>query len=139
MIIPRDRQTLRKRSVPHLIKTLAVRHPELREPVTYGGFLAIARREKVTVQILPLSRPGRLIRVGAHVFVQLNKPQSIGDRTLAGMHELCHFWRDDPGEACYNVEDDALLSDAEEFADIFAWMVTSPARIFYPGLRDEDF
>ena len=108
MIIPRDRRTLRKRSVPHLIRTLAARHPELTEPVTFDGFRAIAKREHITVQLVLLSRPGRLLRIGEHVFIQLDKRLSVTDRTLAGMHEMCHFWRDDPGEACYNVEDDAL-------------------------------
>lgn len=139
MIVLLDRPTLRRKSVPVFIRQMAGRHRELREPVTYEGFIAIAKREAVSVRVAELSRPARLIRVGQWPCIQLNRSLGYGQRAVYGMHELCHFWRDDPGEPCYNFEDDALISDAEEFADIFAWVVTSPARIFLPGLRDEDF
>lgn len=99
----------------------------------------MARREKITVMIGILSRPGRLIRMGEHVFIQLDKRGNREQRAAAGMHELAHYWRDDPGDVCYHVEDDAFANPAEEFADIFAWVVTSPARIFLKGVRDEDF
>ena len=118
---------------------MAERHPELRQPVTFHEVLKIAKRERISVQLVPLSRPGRLVRVAGHAFIQINKPLPDTERAIAGMHELCHFWRDDSGEACYNVEDDALLTDAEEFADFFAWVATSPARVYLPGLREEDF
>ncbi len=118
---------------------MAERHPELKEPVTYNGFLAIARRERITVMHGLLSRPGRLIRIGEHVFIQLDRRRSRNEQCITGMHELCHFWRDDPGEPFYNAEDDALESREEEFADIFAWIVTSPAGIFVRGLDDTPF
>ncbi len=43
------------------------------------------------------------------------------------MHELCHFWRDDPGHSCYYVNDDHIPSDSELFADLFALVVTCRA------------
>lgn len=134
-----DRRALRRRSVPAFIRQLAERHPELREPVTYESFLAIAEREEVSVRVLPLSRPARLIRIGRHACIQLNKNLSRAERAVPAFHEMCHFWRDDPREPYYNVEEDVMESREEEFADIFAWVVTSPARIYLPGLRDEDF
>lgn len=139
MIRYRDRATLRRNSVPAFIRKMAERHPEMREPVTYEGFQAIAAREHITVMHVRLSRPARLLRLGGDAFIQIHRSLSVVERTKYGMHELSHFWRDDPGFACYNVEDDAFKSPAEEFADIFAWVATSPARIFLPGLRNEDF
>jgi Zn-dependent peptidase ImmA (M78 family) len=140
VILFRDRRTLRKRNVAFFLRTMAERHPELRQPILHFRTVeAIARRERIVIQQLPLSRPGRLVRVDGLAFIQINKALPEAERIVVGMHELCHFWRDDSGEACYNVEDDILLTDAEEFADIFAWVATSPARIYLPGLREEDF
>lgn len=134
-----ERRSLRRKSVAHFIRMIAERHPEMREPVTWEAFEAIAKRERIDVQLGILSRPGRLIRMGQHVFIQIDRRLTLAQRTTAALHELCHLWRDDPGEVCYHVEDDAFVSPAEEFADIFAWVATSPARVFLPGLRDEDF
>lgn len=137
-MISLDRYTLRRRNVVAFIHKMARRHPELAHAVTFRQFLTIARRERVTVMILPLSRPARLVRIGAHAFIQINKALKPDEQCVYGFHELCHFWRDDPGEACYNAEED-IETPEEHFADVFAWVVTSPARVFIPGLRDEDF
>lgn len=132
-----SREALRRRSVPGFIKTMAERHPELRVPVGYAEFLAIANREGVAVRVLPLPWPARLIRAGSAVFIQLADRTTHKERTVLGMHELCHFWRDDPGQPCFYADEEDLRP-LEEFADIFAWAVTSPARIFVRGLREED-
>jgi hypothetical protein len=138
-VIILDRRQLRRRSVPAFIRQLALRHPELKAPVTYEAFLAIAEREEVAVRVVHLSRPARLIRIGRHACIQLNKKLTRAERAVPAMHEMCHYWRDDPKEPYYNVEEDVMESREEEFADIFAWVVTSPARVFLPGLKEEDF
>lgn len=117
---------------------MAQRHPELRRPVVWEGFTAIAQREGIRVRVVPLARPARLLRIGHRVFIQINESLTRYQRTLYGMHELCHFWRDDPGEPCYYAEEDGVPSAAEEFADIFAWAVTTEARQFIRGIREED-
>lgn len=132
-----DRQQLRRRSVPAFIRVMAERHPELRRQVGYGEFMAIAAREGIAVRVLPLSHPARLLRIGDKVFIQLSEHASRKERTVLGMHELCHFWRDDPGQPCY-YSDEHDLRPLEEFADVFAWCVTSPARVHVRGLREED-
>lgn len=129
---------LRRRSVPAFIRVMSERHRELRRPVVYGDFLAIAARECVPVRIVPLPRPARLIRCGQSACIQLSSRITRAERTVRGMHELCHFWRDDPGESCYYA-DEHDMRPLEDFADIFAWAVTSPARVFVRGLREEDF
>jgi hypothetical protein len=47
--------------------------------------------------------------------------------------------RDDLGRSFYHAEDEAVRSPSEDFADLFAWVVTSPARVYQPGLREQDF
>lgn len=138
MFVPVDRRTLRRRSVPYFIRTMAERHPELRRPVTYAEFCAIAAREGIPVRVVPLSRPARLIRYGSSVAIQLSDRLPREERAIRGMHELCHFWRDDPGQPCY-YDDDEAAAPLEQFADVFAWAVTSPARVFIRGIREEDF
>ena len=133
-----DRVSLRRRSVPSFIKVMAERHPELRTQVTYVDFLAIAEREGISVRVVPLSRPARLVRCENAVFIQLADRTTHKERAVLGMHELCHFWRDDPGQPCFYADEEDLRP-LEEFADIFAWFVTSTARPFVRGLREEDF
>jgi hypothetical protein len=58
---------------------------------------------------------------------------------MGGVHELCHYWRDDPGVMSYYSDDVGPSSAREEFADLFAWLVTSPARVHIKGVREEDF
>jgi hypothetical protein len=121
---------------------MARRHPELRRQVLWDDFVRIAAREQVTVRMVPLSRPAQLVRFGRRVFIQLEATLAREPRTVYGMHELCHFWRDDPGRPCYHSDadgDDVHPSASEQFADIFAWAVTSPARVYVVGLRPEDF
>lgn len=125
-----SRRALRRKSVLRFVAALSERHPEMRQTVTWEAFEAIARRERIVVMLGVLSRPGRLVRIGDHAYIQLDRRQTLAARTTAAMHELCHFWRDDPGEVCYHVEDDIESSDAENFADVFAWVTTSPAGVF---------
>lgn len=86
----------------------------------------MAVREGVRVQLLPLSRPARLLRLGQHVSIQINRALDMTARARFGMHELCHFWRDDIGQPCYHAEDEWVASELEDFAETFAWVVTSP-------------
>ena len=136
-IVP-DWRSLRRHDVVRFIHHMAKRHPELARPVVWDAFVRMAERDGIYVRTLPLSRPARLLRYGQHVCIQLDRRLNRSARTTYGMHELCHAWRDDPGRAFYNVEDEVLTS-SEDFADLFAWVVTSPARVFQPGLREEDF
>ena len=79
------------------------------------------------IQVVPLSDEARLLRYGRHVAIQLSSRLNEKARTIFAMHELCHFWRDDPGEPCYYA-DSYSTSPSEEFADVFAWYVTSTDR-----------
>lgn len=124
--------------MPALVQALSERHPELKRPVVWDDFVLIAEREPVHVLVVRLSHEGRLRRVGQHALTQLADRLSRAERIVWGMHERCHFWRDDPGVACY-FGDETDRSAGEEFADIFAWAVTPPARVFVRGLREEDF
>lgn len=130
----------RRQSVPSFIRTLVPRHPELVRVVLWDDFVRIAERERISVRVvaMPEGQKGRLLRIGQHVFIQLNRLLSRDERTAWGMHELCHFWRDDPGVPCY-YGDEYSQQPREEFADIFAWAVTSPARVYVRGIRPEDF
>ena len=104
-------------------------HPELSRPVLWADAQRIAEREGIVVQTVRLSAEARLIRVGATPVLQLRRGLDARARTIAVMHELAHFWRDDPGEpAFYSDEGDRRQDPREEFADIFAWYVTTPHR-----------
>lgn len=134
-----DWRSLRRRNVMRFIRVMSERHPELRSLVGWTEFQRMAEREGITIEFRPLSRPSRLIRFGARVAIQFDKKDPLRPRATDGMHELCHFWRDDPGVACYFLAEDGGASPSEEFANIFAWFVTSSARQFVPGLREVDF
>jgi hypothetical protein len=129
----------RRHSVPVFIRRMVPRHPELARVVLWDDFVRMAQREKIAVRVvaLPDAQKARLVRVGQHVFIQLNRLLSRDERTIWGMHELCHFWRDDPGVPCY-YGDEHSQEPEEEFADVFAWAVTSYARVHVPGIRPED-
>ena len=132
---------LRRRSTPALIRHLAKRHPELVRPCVWDDFVRIAEREEIVVRVveLPPWQQARMVRFGQRPFIQLSKRLTRDERTVVGFHELAHFWRDDPGVACYHAEQDDRCHPREDFADIFAWAVTSPARQHVPGIREEDF
>lgn len=131
---------IRRRGIVGILRHLASRHPELARPCVWDDFVRIAERERIGVSVVPLPacRPARLVRLGHRVFIQIARSLSREERTVLGFHELAHFWRDDPGVMCYYADqsDDA---PREEFCDIFAWAVTSPARQFVKGIREEDF
>ncbi len=123
-----------------MIRQLAKRHPEMASACVWDDFVRICKRERVVVRVvrLPAGQAGRLVRADHHVFIQLSSHLRRDERTVVGFHELAHFWRDDPGVACYYSED-ADFSPGEDFCDIFAWAVTSPARQYVRGIREEDF
>lgn len=121
----------RRWSVPALVRELAPKHPEIMAPVTMKEALAIAAREGIRVAIADLPRRirGRLIRVGDVVWIRIARHVPANARHVVIMHELAHFFRDDPGEMAAYM-DDETFSRIEEFCDVFAWAVTSPARAF---------
>lgn len=135
----RSRESLRRSSVSGFVRRMAERHPELTKVVGFREMMAMAKRDGVTVQLvsMPAAQHGQLLRIWGDVFVQINRKLTRAEQTATGMHELCHFWRDDPGVACY-YSDGETGGARDEFADIFAWTVTSPARVHVPGLREED-
>lgn len=131
-----SRAWLRRHTVPAFIERMAGRHPELHGQVRWSDFEAICARERISVRVISLSRPARLVRFGQHVCIQISREvHSLMARARFGMHELSHFWRDDPGEPCYHSEQENGPSEAEDFADLFAWLTTSPAGKF---ARDRD-
>lgn len=131
---------LRRRGVPGLLRHMVKRHPEIARPCVWDDFVRICERERVVVRVvrLPKGESGRLVRADPHVFIQLSEHLSRAERTVVGFHELAHLWRDDPGVACY-YSDHADTSPGEDFCDVFAWAVTSPARQYVKGIREEDF
>lgn len=134
-------EQVRRRSVPHFVRLLAGRHPELRTQVTYEGFLAIAAREQIYVQLarFPDRQRARTFAIGRFQYIQLNRAMAPGELATQGMHELCHVWRDKPIDGAY-YSDELTGGESCYFADIFAWRVTSPARpIFDPSSRQLDF
>jgi hypothetical protein len=121
--------------VVEFARAMAARHPELANQVTWREFKTICAREGISFRVLDLSRPARLLRLGNRVGIQLNRSLDYTRRTREGMHELCHHWRDDLGESCLYSDDDTLQQPREDFAETFAWYITSPARIFLDHRR----
>lgn len=110
--------------VLHFRECMSERHPELRRQLLWDDVVTIALREGIQVQVLPLSRPARLLRFGARVFIQIDKRLDATARARFGAHELCHYWRDDMGEPCYYADEEWVASESEDFAETFAWLVT---------------
>lgn len=135
-----SREALRRASVPAFVRRMADRHPELQRVVGFKQMLTMAQRDGVIVRLdkMPVHQHGRLVRLWNQPYVLINRRITRAEQTMAGMHELCHFWRDDPGVASYYSDGDTGGA-RDEFADIFAWTVTSPARAFIKGVREEDF
>lgn len=131
---------VRRHGVTAFIRTMGERHPELKRLVLWDDMLRMANREGIFVRTvaLPSAVKARLVRCGERAFIQINANLRREEQTIHGMHELVHFWRDDPGVACY-YSDEISQATNEDFADIVAWAVTSPARVHVPGLREEDF
>jgi len=131
----------KRRSVLALFRRVAGRHPELEAPVTWRVFEEIAAREHIVVRIrqLPEGRTGMLVRVGDDVVMFLSRLLKPNERLWVAMHEMAHFWADDPGEVCYyNIESDK--SESEEFCERFAWYCVDPgAREFLHRWREEGF
>lgn len=109
---------------------MAELHPELAKPVVWTGFTAMAARCGITIRVLPLPQPARLLRLGKRVGIQIKRGMHRTLQTRYGMHEMWHFWNDDIGESCIYADDETVRHPREDAADLFAWYVTSPARIF---------
>lgn len=121
----------RQAAVIAFVRQKSERHPELRRPVAWADVVRIAKRDGVLLRVCRLSRPARLIRYDRHICIQVNEALARPARALYALHELCHVWRDDPGQGCYHADDEAQSSPSEEFADTFAWMVTSGSQQRY--------
>jgi hypothetical protein len=131
-ILPIPMKEVRRRSVPHFVRLMSERHPEIRTQVSYDAFRAIADRDEVLVQLvaLPDRQRARTFALGRFQYIQLNRSMAPGELATQGMHELCHIWRDKPIDGAY-YSDELTGGESCYFADIFAWRVTSPARIFF--------
>lgn len=125
----------RRWSVPILVRRLSKQHPELLRPVVWPDVRVMCHREGIAIYHVAAPFAGRLLRAGRFVAVQLNRKLSEAERTVVALHELAHFWRDDPGEPAYYLDlGDRRQDPREEFADIFAWYVTTPHR---PALKGD--
>jgi hypothetical protein len=125
---------IRRASVPALVRRLSRRHPELERQVLWEDATRICEREGIIIRLVVAPFGARLARFGQFVAIQINRSLDEKARTVAAMHELAHFWRDDPGEPAYYLDlGDRRQDPREEFADIFAWYVTTPHR---PDLRE---
>jgi hypothetical protein len=120
---------LAKLSLADFVAVLASEHPELRQPIAFPDVFSIALRENLPIRVMPLSRPARLLRLGEHVVIQINSREPSRQWATYGMHELCHYWRDDAGELCYHADVAWRESPSEDFAETFAWHVTQNPRI----------
>ena len=89
---------------------------------------AIAARESVRVRRLPLSRPGRLVRFGQQWEIQISDELSTTELAVVGTHELVHYWRDRMDEPAIYASEEWMPDPAEDFANLVAWYLTSPAR-----------
>lgn len=124
-------------SVIEFARSLYAKHPELESPVRWQHFMDMAERSRVHTRILPLSRPARLIRYGHALCIQIHCDLNHHLRTRYGMHELCHVWRDEIGMPCIYADDETVRGNSnEDFADLFAWYVTSEARVYQIPLAD---
>lgn len=120
-----------KITVVDFARSLYPKHPELAHPVRWQHFLRMAERSRVSIRVVPLSRPARLIRYGHALCIRVNAKLSYHLRTLYGVHELCHVWRDELGATCIYADEETVITDPnEDFADLFAWYVTSEAGFY---------
>lgn len=124
-----DGVDLAKLGLADFVAVLSTRHEELKRPVALPDMHRMAERERIVIQYLELPRPARLLRVGEAPYIQINRKEPARLWATYGMHELCHFWRDDPGEPCYHVGASWVASPSEDFAETFSWHVTQNPRI----------
>lgn len=118
-------------------QSLYAKHPELKQPVRWPHVLQMAERSGIHVRVVPLSRPARLIRYGSVLCIRINENLSYHLRALYGVHELCHAWRDELGISCIYADEETVAKDPnEDFADLFAWYVTSEAGFYQRPLAD---
>jgi hypothetical protein len=113
-------------------------HHELERPVTWGSFCSIAQRCRISIRILNMSHPARLVRLGNNVGIQIKRGMDRTLQTRYGMHEMWHFWNDDIRESCIYADEETVRHPREDAADLFAWYVTSPARIFLEPRQSVD-
>lgn len=110
------------------VAALVPRHPELRRQVHWPDVRVIARREGVRLRRLPLSRPGRLVRFGRTWEIQISDELDMSARAVVGVHELVHYWRDRMEEPAIYASEEWADDPKEDFANLVAWYLTSPAR-----------
>jgi hypothetical protein len=100
-------------------------------PVTVSEWFRGQRPRDDTLEKVADFLPARLIRYGHSLCIRINQSLNYHLRTLYGMHELAHVWRHEIGMACIYADEDTVTKDpGEDFADLFAWFVTSEARVF---------
>lgn len=123
----------RKYSAPRLLRRLVQRHSELAHPCGWDELQVIATREGVRLRIVPFPAPIRaqILRFGGAVVIQIARRLSLHERTIAGFHELTHYWVDPSADLAFQADRPADNS-LEEFCDIFAWYVTTTDR---PNVR----
>jgi hypothetical protein len=119
-------------------RRMAIVHPELERPVTWGAFCSIAQRCRISIRIVSMSHPARLVRLGNSVGIQIKRGLDRTLQTRYGMHEMWHFWNDDIRESCIYADEETVRHPREDAADLFAWYVTSPARVFLEPRRTLD-
>lgn len=75
-----------------LVAAKRQRHPELRGPVTWDGFLRVCEREGVSVLHAPLPAEGVMLTALGSAVMVLNSRLPARWNTYRGVHELAHHW-----------------------------------------------
>lgn len=135
-----SRAALKRKDYIPFLHAMARVHPELKRPVGWVEFIAICQRESITVRVRDLGggQAAELVRLWGRVFIVINENTEKKERAQLGMHELTHYWRDDPKMPVYYATADWRNSPEEDFANVFSWMVTTTPRSI-KGTFEEDF
>jgi Zn-dependent peptidase ImmA (M78 family) len=119
--------------VRRVVAAMQLRHPELREPITLDGLLAVCERLDVPVYERGGTTLGMIVDMGGVAVIGVNRRLTGAARLFVILHELGHFTlhtRDDAIVERYQAERRALgrgrgavwqLVEAE--ADRFAELV----------------
>jgi hypothetical protein len=132
----------RRRSVVALARRLAVRFPQFDRSIGWRDVEEICQREHIAIRVrsLPPGEKGWLVRVDSYVTIRLSRLLTKQEKLWTAVHELCHYFSDDPGEMCRYAADSHEQSDTEEFCERFAWYCVDPgAREFLQRWREEAF
>lgn len=116
------------REIEEFVAQHSARHPELLRQVQWPDIRRIAAREGVPVRRLPLSRPGRLVRFDRRWEIQLSDQLNQTELAVVGAHELVHYLRDREEEPAIYAGEEWAADPVEDFANLAAWYLTSPAR-----------